>query len=198
MALGFLSRPKDCYLVETVRTERFKLVNCSWLQAVRTTLPWANDPDTLHALMYESTSYSRLHWAAQLDVPDGRNLFFHAIVTKDGNETIGAHRIRLNRSGTANMGIALTDKTWWGKGVFEEVRGGLMDHFSQSPRVVRFAGRVLARNVSSVYNYKKLGFRFIGHDCKSWRSPLTGELMDTMYFECLAEDWRASRGLEPG
>ena len=80
--------------------------------------------------------------------------------------------------------------------MFEEVRAGLMDHFSQSSRVVRFSGHVLARNFSSVYNYKKLGFRFVGYDQKAWRSPLTEELHDTMHFEYLAEDWRADHKLE--
>ncbi len=197
MVLRVARRAKhDAYLTQTVHTDRFDLVNSTWREAIGLTLPWASDPETLHMLMYAKSHYSRLEWISRLARPDGRSLFYHAIVTRDGKETIGAHRIRLDRSGSASMGIALTNKDWWGKGVFEEVRMALMDHFSQSPRVVRFSGRVLARNFSSVYNYKKLGFRLIGHDRNAWLSPWTGELNDTMFFEYLAEDWRAKRQLD--
>ena len=185
----------DPYLTQPIRTERFDLVNCNRAQALKVTLPWASDPEILHNMMYEQPSYTKVQGASKLGKPDGRTLFFHAIVARDIKGTIGTHRLRIDRSGTATMAIVLTAKSWWGKGVFEEVRTGLMDHFSQSPEVVRFAGRVLSRNVSSVYNYKKLGFRLIGYDRQSWLSPVTEELVDTMYFECLAEDWRAARQL---
>lgn len=198
MVLNVLKKKEapDPYLTKAVRTERFDLVNCSKAEALKVTLPWANDPVVLRNLMYDQASYTRVEWARKLSNPDGRTMFFHAIVARDIKGTIGTHRLRLNRSGTANMAIVLTAKSWWGKGVFEEVRSGIMDHFSRSPDVVRFEGRVLSRNVSSVFNYKKLGFRLIGYDQKSWRAPDTDELLDTMFFEFLAEDWRAKRQLD--
>ncbi|MCG6884011.1 MAG: GNAT family N-acetyltransferase [Silicimonas sp.] len=187
----------DPYLTKPVRTERFDLVSCTTAEALKITLPWASNPDILHNLMYDKPAYTRLQWVKAMGKPDGRHLFYHAIVAREIKGTIGAHRIRIDRSGTAAMSIVLTAKSWWGKGVFEEVRTGLMDHFSGSPDVMRFAGRVLSRNVSSIYNYQKLGFRLIGYDRKSWLSPVTGEHADTMYFEYLAEDWRETRGLVP-
>ncbi len=184
------------YLVKTVRTERFDLTNCNADEALDLTFPWASNPEALHNLMYDKASYSRAEWAKKNGQPNGRNLFFHAIVERDTQKTIGAHRVYLDGSGTATMAIVLNEKSWWGKGVFEEVRAAVMDHFSQSPHVVRFFGRVVTRNVSSIYNYKKLGFRLIGYDQKSWKSPVTGEHVDTMFFEYLAEDWRKKRQLE--
>lgn len=187
---------RDPYLTKPVRTERFDLVNCSHADALRVTLPWASNPDILHNLMYDQSTYTKLQWAKNLGRPDASTLFYHAIVARDIKGTIGAHRIRINQSGTARMAIVLTAKSWWGKGVFEEVREALMDHFSQSPKVVRFFGRVLASNASSVYNYKKLGFRLIGYDRKAWLSPVAQEHMDSLHFEFLAEDWREHRQLE--
>jgi RimJ/RimL family protein N-acetyltransferase len=184
------------YLTKTVRTERFDVINCNADEALNLTLPWANDPETLHNLMYDKASYSRTDWAKKNGKPNGRNLFFHAIISRETGETVGAHRVYLDGSGTAAMAIVLTAKSWWGKGVFEEVRTSMMDHFSQSPHVIRFFGRVITRNASSVYNYKKIGFRLIGYDLKSWWSPVTGEYVDTLFFEYLAEDWRAKRQLE--
>ncbi len=65
---------------------------------------------------------------------------------------------------------------------------------SQSPLVERFYGRVITENSSSIYNYKKLGFRMIGHDLRSWRAPSNDELLDTIHFEFLATDWRKKTG----
>ena len=186
----------DPHLIRPVKTERFDLVNCNRAEALKVTLPWASNPEILHNLMYDQAQYSRLKWATKLGKPDGRHLFYHAIVAREIKGTIGAHQIRLDRSGTASMSIALTAKTWWGKGVFEEVREALMDHFSQSPLVERFFGRVISGNTSSIYNYKKLGFRMIGYDLRAWRDPSTDELLDSMHFEFLAEDWRQKRQLE--
>ncbi len=197
MAIGFKKKvEKDPFLIKPVRTDRFDLVNCTHAEALKVTLPWARDPEILHNLMYDQSSYSRVQWAKKLGRPDGRHLFFHAIVAREIKGTIGTHRIRLDRSGNASLSIVLTAKSWWGKGVFEEVRMGLMDHFSRSPHVNRFFGRVISTNTSSIYNYKKLGFRMIGYDRQSWSSPSSAEMVDTFHFEYLAEDWRKKRGLE--
>ena len=197
MVLKLLWRkPPDPYLSRALSTERFNLVSSNWRQTIKLTLPIASDPESLHALMYDRTHYSRLRWISRVAIPDGRQVFVHAIKPKPDENPIGVHVIRLSSSGSASLMVALTEKEWWGRGVVGEVRTRLMDHFSQSPKVVRFSGRVLARNVSSVYNYKKMGFRFIGYDQKVWRSTLTGDLLDTMYFEFMAEDWRAKRQLE--
>ncbi len=197
MAIGFGKKQKpDPYLTKAVRTERFDLVNCTHAEALKVTIPWASNPDILHNLMYDQSAYTKVQWAKKLGRPDGRTLFFHAIVAREIKGTIGTHRLRIDRSGTARMAIVLTANSWWGKGVFEEVRTALLDHFSQSPHVVRFSGRVLVSNASSIYNYKKLGFRLIGYDRKVWLSPTTNEHEDTMHFELLAEDWRERRQLK--
>lgn len=192
----FSGKERDLFLDQPISTERFDLVSGNWLQAVKVTRPIARDPEVLQALAYPRSSYSLLRWCLQQPIPNGRTHFLHPIKPQGSDTAIGFHMLRIDRSGTATLGIALTDKAWWGQGVFEEVRVGLMDHFSRSPRVVRFAGASLARNFASVYNYKKLGFRLVGHEVKAWRSPLTDELLDLLLFEYLAEDWRRARKLE--
>lgn len=189
-------RRQDPYLNQILHTERLDLVPCNWRDTCRITLPWSTDPELLHRLMYPRASYKKWQWYLTTAMPNGRTLFFHAVVEQESGEIIGGHRLQINRSGTVTMGIALTNKDWWGKDVFEEVRVKLMDHFSRSPRVIRFSGQCLSRNFSSVYNYNKLGFRMVGYETKLWRSPMTGEHMDAISFEYLAEDWRAKRALE--
>ncbi len=194
MVLSFAKKTEpDAFLSKHVETERFYLVPCNQSEAIKVTAPWRTNPDTLQSLMFGEAAYSQSEWVKKIGKPDGSKLFYHAIVAKEIKGTIGAHRITLDRSGTVKLAIVVHAEDWWGKGVFEEVRAGLMDHFSQSPRVERFFGRVLERNFSSIYNYKKLGFRLIGHDRKSWRCPATNELFDTLHFEFLKDDWIEKR-----
>ncbi|MEL6685923.1 MAG: GNAT family protein, partial [Pseudomonadota bacterium] len=174
-------------------TDRFHLVNCNRKEAIKVTAPWRQDPEVLHNLMMAKTSYSAMQWIKTIKKPDGNSRFVHAIVSKEINGTIGAHRLTINKSGTVSLAIVIHARSWWGKDVFDEVRTGILDHFSQSDRVVRFYGRVLSRNVSSIYNYNKLGFRMIGYDRKAWLSPHTDEWHDTVHFEMLAEDWETKR-----
>jgi RimJ/RimL family protein N-acetyltransferase len=183
--------PPDPYLSQPIRTERFVLANCNRRDAIKVTAPWRTDPEVLENLMYSQTSYTAVEWVRSVGRPDGNERFIHAIMPKEGGGTIGAHRLSINRSGTASLAIVIHARSWWGKGVFEEVRRGIMDHFAASERVIRFEGHVLARNVSSIYNYQKLGFRVVGYETKSWLSPFSETHMDTVQFEMMADDWIA-------
>lgn len=194
MAMIFGRRPQpDPYLTKPIETERFQLVNCNQREAIKVTMPWRTDTEVLHNLMMDKPSYSQLAWAKQVGRPDGNKLFYHAIVSKELRGTIGTHRLKLDRSGTANLAIVIHMRKWWGKGVFEEVRSAILDHFSGSENVERFFGRVLSRNFSSVYNYNKLGFRTIGYEQSAWRSPFDEELHDIVQFEMLKSDWLARK-----
>lgn len=195
MVLSFRRRkaPPDPYLCEPIKTDRFNLVNCTRQEAIKITSPWRSDKEILHNLMMPKADYSATEWVKAVGRPNGRTRFFHAIVARDIKGTIGAHRLTINTSGTASLAIVLHARSWWGKDVFEEVRAGVMDHFSASDRVVRFHGRVLSRNISSIYNYNKMGFRLIGYDRKGWYSPVANEHCDTLHYEMLTEDWQAKR-----
>jgi len=183
--------PPDPYLSQPIRTERFVVANCNLKDAIKVTAPWRTDPEVLENLMYSQTSYTAFEWVRSVGRPNGNTRFIHAIMPKEGGGTIGAHRLIINRSGTVSLAIVIHARSWWGRGVFEEVRRGIMDHFAPSERVIRFEGHVLARNVSSIYNYQKLGFRLVGYEKKTWLSPHSGTHMDTVQFEMMADDWIA-------
>ncbi|MEJ8563198.1 GNAT family protein [Yoonia sp. GPGPB17] len=197
MVLSKLRRkPPDPYLSQPVITERFNLVNCNRAEAIKVTAPWRNDPEILQNLMMPRTDYSPYKWAKLMGRADGHSRFTHAIVAKEIKGTIGVHKLKIDDSGTASLTIVIHARSWWGKDVFEEVRTAILDHFSRSDRVVRFYGRVLSRNVSSIYNYNKMGFRMIGYDRKVWLSPGTGEHHDSIHYEMLSEDWLKKRQIE--
>lgn len=200
MVLNILGRKRssDPQLCKPIVTPRFNIVNCNRKEAIKVTAPWRNDPEILHNMMMPQAAYSAVQWVGVVGKPDGHSRFFHAIVSKELKGTIGVHRTTIDDSGTATVAIVIHARSWWGKGVFEEVRRGILDHFTASDRVVRFAGRVLSRNVSSIYNYNKLGFRMTGYDRMAWLSPVTGEHCDTVHYEMLAQDWRKIRAEQAG
>ncbi|MFO8125169.1 GNAT family N-acetyltransferase [Yoonia sp.] len=200
MVLSILRRkqPPDPYLCKPIITDRFNIVNCTRKEAIKVTSPWRKDTEILHNLMMRQADYSVVEWVRVVGKPDGHARFFHAIVSKELKGTIGVHRTTIDGSGTASLAIVIHARSWWGKGVFEEVRTGILDHFSASDRVVRFAGQVLSRNVSSIYNYNKMGFRMTGYDRMAWLSPVTGEHCDTVHYEMLAQDWRDKRAEQAG
>ena len=199
MVLDRLRRkPPDTYLCKPIITDRFNVVNCSPREAIKITSAWRNDAEVLENLMMPKTHYSAFEWARRMGRADGHSRFTHAIVARDIKGTIGVHKLNLDESGTASLSIVVHARSWWGKDVFEEVRTAILDHFSQSDKVVRFYGRVLSRNVSSIYNYNKMGFRMIGYDRKAWLSPHSDKHLDSVHYEMLAEDWLKKRGDEVG
>ena len=84
---------------------------------------------------------------------------------------------------------AVITLTWWGKGVVEEVRTRVIDHFFEHGPVDRFAAAVNARNLPSVFNYRKLGYRHVGTLHRVNADPVTGEVFDMVLFELFREDW---------
>ncbi len=78
-----------------------------------------------------------------------------------------------------------------------EVRAELMNQFFRHTNVERFYGVVDARNVSSIFSYRKLGFTHNGtwHRCR--QDPSTGEVFDLVTFEMFLDQWKSGRYWDP-
>ena len=184
----FKKKNVDAFLNKSLETERFNLVICDKKRAFRQSLFWKDDPNILLNMMIPVRSYSQVRWYKEFAMPDLNKLFYHAIVDKKSKKIIGLHKCSLDRNGTVWVSIVVHDKSWWGKDVYFETRSKILEHFSKSDRVVRFYGRCLDRNFSSLYNYKKLGFRLIGFDTKAVLDLSTGDHNGTCHFELLADE----------
>ena len=88
---------------------------------------------------------------------NGRTKFSHAIVPKEGGAAIGMHIVSLQKYRSASLTVVVHDRHWWGKKVVAEVRGGIIDYVFRNNIVDRVCCTVNARNMPSVFNYKKLG-----------------------------------------
>lgn len=184
----FKKKIVDPYLNRSLETERFNLLICDKKLAFRLSLFWKDDPDILLNMMYPVKKYSQVRWYKAFPMPDPNKIFYHAIIDKESKKAIGLHKCNIDRNGTVSISIVIHDKDWWGKDVYFETRSKIIDHFSKSERVVRFSGRCLSRNFPSIFNYKKLGFRFIGNDNRTILDNRTNEHIGTCHFELLANE----------
>lgn len=182
-------------LLRPIRTDRFDLVNCNWAEAFKVTDNWRRNVDIMKNMMVTRKSFSTWQWVKYSRV-DYKKRFIHAIVDREAKTTVGAHRLQIDRNGSAYLAIVIHAERWHGKGAFEEARAGILDRFSGYDEIVRFSGTVLARNLPSIYNYQKLGFRLIGTAHKSYLNPFSGANDDVIMFEMLTEHWRARRSLD--
>ena len=176
-------------LLQTLETERFKLVPVGLLQALRITNSWRSDPDILAGIYYSSKPRSLLRWIRSGPVPDNASRFVFAIVPKGSEKPIGAFCIRFRGYRSAYDIIALHDRNWWRKGVGQEVRAKLMNHFFKHGDIERYFGSADARNIASVTCFRRLGFDHIGTWHRHRQNPVTGEIIDIAQFEIFRDAW---------
>ena len=190
----FKKKTVDTFLNSSLETERFRLIICDKKRAFQLSLFWKDDPEILLNMMIPVKKYTQVRWYKDFTMPDHYKVFYHAIVDKQTNKAIGLHKSSFDRNGTVGISIVVHDKNWWGKDVYFETRAKIIEHFSKSERVIRFYGRCLDRNFSSIYNYKKLGFRIIGYDHKAVLDSRSGQHNGTCHFELLTGEKTESGG----
>jgi RimJ/RimL family protein N-acetyltransferase len=183
-------------LAAELETERFHLHPMGLLEAIRVTDCWRTDPDLLRGILLSARPKSRIAWLKKAPLPDNVDSFAFAIVPKGESAPIGVHTIRLHSYRSARNLVGIHDRGWWGKGVVVEVRAKLMNHFYRHG-VERFCGTVDARNVASIFNYRRLGYDHTGTRHRDEFDPLTGEVIDLLMFEMFRDKWAAGPFAEP-
>ena len=138
-------------------------------------------------------------WLKTGPFPDGRRRFTFAIIPKDrpGAVAVGYHMIKLSGWRTAGNTVGIHDEAWLGKDVAVEARAKLMNHFFRNG-IERFSSRCEAKNLPSVFTYRKLGYNHVGTLHRERADPETGEPVDLLLFEMLKEDWMRGLYAEPG
>ena len=91
----------------------------------------------------------------------------------------------------ATFNVVIGEKGWWGKGVVNEVRHALLDHFFEQRGMEKACGMPLARNFPAIFNYKAQGWRHEGTLRGQCRSVADGSRLDQFQFGLLRDEWRA-------
>ncbi len=184
---------KDTPLARMLETERFLLDPVNRLTAFAISYPWTKDPELIGAFTSSSAPRTRRKWYREMNRPNNRTKFCHAIYPKGNSKPIGMHMTALRGYRSAETSVVVHDRAWWGKGVVAEVRAQIIGHIFEHAPIDRFCAAVNARNLPSIFNYHKLGYRHVGTLHRSKSDPVTGEVFDMVLFELFREDWDQQR-----
>lgn len=185
-----MSRPLPA-LMTPLRTERFDLTPLSaWQAASLTWQHWVCDPRMHEPLLLSRKQRRRLRWWRRMISGYGRKRIVHAITPLGATDPIGLHMFLLRPWRTASLQIAVHDRDWWGKDVVLETRIAIVGHIFDSGLAERIDALVLARNVSSIYTYRRLGFTHSGTAHRAVELPDGSGGGDIVTFEMLRENWQ--------
>ena len=177
-------------LLDVLETERFSLQPLGKLGAFRIGYyNWNGDGEIMRNLVHSAAPLKPWRWLRRMVWTNGRTKFSHAIVPKEGGPAIGMHIVNLQKYRSASLTVVVHDRAWWGKKVVAEVRGDVIDYVFRNNIVDRVCCTVNARNMPSVFNYKKLGFTHVGTLHRAQCDPVSGEVFDTLIFELMRADW---------
>jgi len=176
-------------LRERIESERFDLVPLNRWQAFRLTYPWTRDIEFVTSFTGSGATRSLRGWYREMIRANKRKRFIHAIVPRGGSVPIGIHTMSMYGYRSCRLGIGIQDRSWWGKGVVQEVRARLIDHIFEHSDVERLHAEVVGRNLPSVFNYQKLGFAHVGTMHRSKSDPVTGQVHDMLIFEMFRDEW---------
>lgn len=179
-----------------LETERFRLDSLTPFRASLETYPWTSDPQLMHPFGLSAGTWSRRSWYRYFRGVDNRRKFCLGITPKEQPDLIGFERFELRPRGTAFLAVLIGDRTWWGKEVVRECRSAVIDFLFECVGCLRVWGSPQVRNLPSVFNYQKLGFKCEGVLRRHSYDPATEQLQDCYIFGMLREEWAAKRKRE--
>jgi RimJ/RimL family protein N-acetyltransferase len=177
-----------------LETERFILCTLKPSHASDRWQGWAKDPEVMGPLNAPVREMSREYLANYAASFDNTNRFLVGIFEKSGGAHIGFFIIEAdNVHRCATFNVVVGDKSWWGKGVVNEARAALLDHFFEQRGIEKACGVPLTRNYPAVLNYKTQGWRHEGTLRGHRVSIADGSRLDQYQFGMLREEWRKLR-----
>ena len=125
-----------------LQTERFELRSMRPIDASDRWVGWARDPEVMGPLNSPVVQMSRDELSKFLATSDNVNRIQVGFFMVDVDN--GHH--------LATFNVVIGEKEWWGKGVINEARAALLDHFFEQVGVEKACGQPLARNFPAVLN----------------------------------------------
>jgi len=178
-----------------LKTDRFELRSATPADATDRWLSWAKDPAVIGPLNMPARAMRREELAGHIASVDNYTRYLVGIFDRTSGIQIGFFMIDvdlLHRCATFN--VAIGDKNWWGKGVVNEARAALLDHFFETRGIEKACGMPLARNFPALLNYKTQGWRHEGTLRGQCLSLTDGSRLDQYQFGLLRKEWRKRRG----
>ena len=177
-----------------LQTARFELRSMKPSDASERWLGWARDPEVMAPINSPVRQMTRDDLAGYIAGSDNINRYLIGVFDKTSRVQIGFFMIEVDSAHrVATFNVIIGEKAWWGKGVVNEARAALLDHFFDERRIEKACGQPLARNFPAVFNYKAQGWRHEGTLRGQRLSVSDGSRLDQYQFGLLRSEWRASR-----
>ncbi len=153
---------------------------------------WWNDDELMEGLARARAPVSRAqHQRRVASQFDNRKRFHLGIYDRNLSLLLGFITIFANPfHRTASTNVIIGNRAYWGRNIVLEVRGEVIRFIFEELRMDKISGKPMARNASSVFNYKAQGFVTEGILRKEWRYE-DGRRMDVAVFGLMREEWEA-------
>ena len=144
-------------------------------------ISWLNDPQVVkysnQRFMHHDFDSCR---AYEQSFKGSENLFL-AIHLNDNNKFIGTMTVYYLSSCTvANLGLMIGNRSYWGKGIGQEVWQMIMTYMLEIKKIPKVTGGALSSNLGMVNIMKKTGMQL---DSERVKSELVNDLpINTLYF----------------
>ena len=122
---------------------------------------------------------------------DASNKYLWGIYTRN-NKHIGTVNIVIDEGQTAEIGLMVGDRKYWGKGASDESIGLVLDFAFDTMNLQKASGGCYATNIGMVFTFKKLGFT--RDKTLKIDSCLLSEKYSEIYrWSILSKDWKGKK-----
>lgn len=182
----------------SLETQRFIVRTMTREDVDEQVMGWLADPEVMVGLNLPRRRMSRsqaVRWALSYD---NQTKFMVVVTVKGTQEKIGFFTLTLEGAHrTAETAVVVGEQSWWGKNVVAECRAVLLDFLFDTMDMHKVIGRPHGRNMSSIFNYKKMGFTCEAVLREHMRAieSTAGEdkRLDQLIFGMLRSEWHARK-----
>jgi RimJ/RimL family protein N-acetyltransferase len=177
-----------------LETARFRLRSLKPIDASERWLGWLKDPEVVHPTNAPVRHLTRQELAKYIGGHDNYSRYLIGVFAKPTGVPIGFFFIDVDRAhDTATFNVIIGEKSFWGKGVVNEVRTALLDYFFEELHMAKVCGGPLSRNFPMIFNYKAQGWIHEGTLRGHFKSVVDGSRLDQIRFRFLPHEWQAAR-----
>lgn len=181
-----------------LKTERFRLRSLVPSDASAKWVAWVGDAEAMRPLHMPASVSTVEEIAEHIRQFDNDIRLLIGVFVQGSDDHIGFYMIEVDRQhALAAFHVFIGDRNWWGKGVVNETRAALLDHFFDARGIEKVIGQPLERNFAAILNYKKQGWHFEGIHQKHRRSVLTQKRIDQYTFGLQKDVWKSLRKEQP-
>ena len=175
-----------------LETENYVLHSLTAQDITEDYVAWWSDDEVMGGLARSRAPMSKAqHQHRVTNQFDNRKSFHIGVYDRNVNLLVGFITIFANPfHRTASTNVVIGNRAYWGRNIVLEARGEVIRFIFEQLRMDKISGKPMARNASSVFNYKAQGFVTEGILRKEWRYE-DGRRMDVAVFGLMREEWEA-------